>query len=89
MEKNINNNNNINNNTKIPQMENIQTTAAIFHMPVYSIRQLVLSGRVPAIRVGRRIFVNVDGFSEYLNTCTLTSAADEAPCEGRIGPIGR
>lgn len=70
-------------------MENITTTGKIFNIPVYSVRKMVLSGKVPAIRVGRRIFVNVDGFAEYLNSSKLTPEPepDEVATHSRITPI--
>lgn len=75
------------NSRKIPQIENIPIAAKIVGIPVYSMRQLVLSGRIPAIRVGRRIFVNVDRLIEYLNSSKLTPDAEKTASGGRIAPI--
>ena len=74
---------------KVPRMETIKTTAALFNLPVHFIRQKVTSGEIIAVRAGRRFLVNVDKLAEYLNSSKLTPEADEAASMGRIKPIGR
>lgn len=73
---------------KPPRMENIKTTAQLFDLPIYTVRNLVLSGRVNAVRSGKRIFVNTDKFAEFLNTSTLMTEPeiDEA---AKVNPIER
>ena len=44
---------------EVPDMATIKETAEIFKLPEYFIRQLVKSGKVIAIKSGRKIFVNV------------------------------
>lgn len=73
--------------SKVPRMESIPITAKIHGLPVNLVRQKVLSGEVPAIRAGRKILVNVDKFTEYLNNTKLTPEPDEAASSSRITPI--
>ena len=74
---------------KVPRMETIKTTAALFGLPVHLVRQKVAAGEVVAIKAGRKFLVNVDRFAEYLNNSKLTPEADETASNGRIQPIGR
>ena len=67
-------------------MEDIPTTAKILGLPVYTVRKMVLNGQTEAVRAGRRIFVNVDKFKEFLNTSRLT-AEPETDEAARIKPI--
>lgn len=69
------------------RFENIKKTAEIFGLPEYLVRQKVNSGEIVAIRSGRRIFVNIDKFAEYLNNSRLTPKVDEAANTGRMAPI--
>lgn len=52
----------------VPRMETIKNTAKLFGLSEHLVRQKVLSGEVVAIKAGRRYLVNVDKFTEYLNT---------------------
>ena len=72
---------------KVPRMETIKTTAALFNLPVHFVRQKVTSGEIVAVRAGRRFLVNVDKLAEYLNNSKLTPEPDEAANVGRIAPI--
>lgn len=74
---------------KVPRMETIKTTAALFNLPVHFIRQKVTSGEIVAVRAGRRFLVNVDKLAEYLNNSKLVPEPDEAASTCRIKPIGR
>lgn len=74
---------------KVPRMETIKTTAALFNLPVHFIRQKVTNGEIVAVRAGRRFLVNVDKLAEYLNNTKLTPEPDEAASVSRIQPIGR
>lgn len=73
----------------IPRMETIKKTAEIFGLPVHFVRCKVASGEVVAVRAGRRFLVNVDRFSEYLNSNTITPEAGELEVAraNRIRPI--
>lgn len=75
------------NEIKIPRMETIKTTAALFNLPVHFVRCKVASGEVVAVRAGRRFLVNVDKFAEYLNSSTITIESNEAAIEGKVYPI--
>ena len=75
------------NDLKPPRMETIATTAALFNLPVHLIRQKVAAGEIVAIKAGRKILVNIDKFTEYLNNTRLTPEPDEAASSSRITPI--
>ncbi len=72
---------------EIPQMVTIRETAEIFKLPEYFVRQLVKSGKVVAISAGKKSFVNVEKFAEYLNTGTVNSEEDEKSYSTDIKPI--
>ena len=61
-----------------PRMEKLKTAAELFGLSYYAVRQLVLSGTVPAVRLGGsgsrgKLLINCDALSEYLNKATLQS----------------
>ena len=68
---------------EVPDMATIKETAEIFKLPEYFVRQLVKSGKVIAIKSGRKIFVNVEKFAELLNTSVVN--ADENQNETSFG----
>lgn len=70
---------------KIPRMETIKNTAALFNLPVHFVRQKVNSGEIVAVRAGNKYLVNIDKFAEYLNTGTAKSEA--APPREKISRI--
>lgn len=74
---------------KIPRMETIKNTAALFNLPVHFVRQKVNSGEIVAVRAGNRYLVNVDKFADYLNTCTAADPARRSDKEStaKIKPI--
>lgn len=57
----------------VPRMETIKNTAKLFGLPEHIVRQKVLNGEVVAIKAGRRYLVNVDKFTEYLNSNKLST----------------
>lgn len=61
----------------VPRMETIKITAKIHGLPEHLVRQKVLSGEVVAIKAGRRYLVNVDKFTEYLNTNKLPAPYEQ------------
>ena len=73
------------NNIRVPRMRTIKETAELFSLPVHVIRQKVSNGEIVAVRAGRRFLVNVDRFSEYLNTCTIPQ--ERKAESGKIQPI--
>ena len=60
----------------LPHMENITKAAELFGLTRYAVRVLE-EGKIKAVRIGGRIFVNVDSMSEFFAACTL------APEEGK------
>lgn len=78
-----------------PHLETIAKTAELLGLPVYFVRQKVKSGEVVAVTAGRKTFVNVDKFIEYLNTATVkptnTDTANDEPTTNEFGisPIPR
>ena len=61
----------------LPHMENITKAAELFGLTRYAVRVLAEEGKIKAVRIGGRIFVNVDSMSEFFAACTL------APEEGK------
>lgn len=72
---------------EVPDMVTIKETAEIFKLPEYFVRQLVKSGRVTAIKSGRKIFVNVEKFAELLNTSVVNADEDQNEISFGIKPI--
>lgn len=65
----------------IPVMKSIPETAALFGVSQHLCRQLALSGKVKAVRVGgvrSKILVNLQSMSEYFDSCRLRE--DEECC---------
>lgn len=65
----------------IPVMKSIPDTAAMFGISQHLCRQLALSGKVKALRVGganSKILVNVGSMAEYFDSCKLHE--DEETC---------
>lgn len=70
--------NNIEITTNTPQMLGIKETALAFGIAQYHARQIALSGKVKAIRVGRsKILINQQSVSDYFNNCTLNASAEQ------------
>ncbi|MCU6720705.1 MULTISPECIES: helix-turn-helix domain-containing protein [Porcipelethomonas] len=72
---------------EVPDMATIKETAEIFKLPEYFVRQLVKSGKVIAIKSGRKIFVNVGKFAELLNTNMINADEDQNELSFGIKPI--
>lgn len=72
---------------KIPRMETIKNTAALFNLPVHFVRQKVNSGEIVAIRAGNKRLVNVEKFADYLNGITVTAKSETPVNDGKIKPI--
>lgn len=72
---------------KIPRMETIKNTAALFNLPVHFVRQKVNSGEIVAVRAGNRYLVNVDKLAEYLNSSTITDGTEKHSDQSRDARI--
>ncbi|MBR3419200.1 MAG: hypothetical protein IKG82_10970 [Oscillospiraceae bacterium] len=73
----------------IPVMKSIPDTAALFGISLHLCRQLALSGKVKAVRVGgdqSKILVNVQSMAEYFDSCKLHED-DESRSELRPIPV--
>lgn len=60
------------NENKIPEMLTVKDTAKKFGLSEYLIRTKAKSGEIVAVRIGKKLLINSDKFSEYLNTNTET-----------------
>ena len=60
----------------LPHMENITKAAELFGLTRYAVRVLAEEGKIKAVRIGGRIFVNVDSMSEFFAACTLSPEED-------------
>ena len=65
----------MNNTLKIPCMETITNTAALFNLPVHFVRAAVAKGDVVAVRAGRKFLVNLDSLAAFLSTGIPQGAA--------------
>ncbi|MBQ8922117.1 MAG: helix-turn-helix domain-containing protein [Oscillospiraceae bacterium] len=72
---------------RIPRMCGIDQIAEMFGISRYYARQLALSGKVAAVRVGRgKILVNADSVAAFFDDARIGSESQESP---RIIPIPR
>ena len=71
----------------IPRMETIKATAKMFGLAEHFIRQLVISGKIVAVKAGCKYLVNVDKLAEYLNTNTLEAVQETSEEAHGIKPI--
>lgn len=75
------------NNQNIPTMLGIKETAEHFGIAQHYARQLALSGKVKAVRVGRgKILINAQSVADFFNDSYITS---ENKCIRSIMPIIR
>ena len=63
------------NNTSIPIMRGIHDTAIAFGVTEYYMRQLAISGKVAAVRVGKggKILINQNSVSDYFNNSYIST----------------
>ena len=74
-------------NTSIPTMCGVKETARNFNIAEYHARQLALSGKVKAVRVGRgKILINQESVAEYFNSSYLIEDR-LAPADNGINPV--
>ena len=58
----------------IPEMLTVKQTAERFGIAQHHARQLALTGKVRAIRAGKKILINAQSAVNYFNTSTLISS---------------
>lgn len=58
----------------IPEMLTIKEAALKFGIAQHHARQLALTGRVRAVRAGKKILINAQSVVDYFNTSTLISS---------------
>ena len=58
----------------IPVMLTIKATAEKFGIAQHHARQLALTGKVRAVRAGKKILINAQSVVNYFNTSTLVSS---------------
>ena len=71
----------------VPHMITIAETARKYGVAAHFVRQLVSSGRVIAVRAGRKFLVNDVKFAEFLNTSRITEQAEDSENDNGITPI--
>lgn len=71
------------NENKIPVMLTVKDAAKRFNISEYLLRTKAKEGAFPAVMIGKKILINADRLTEYLNTNTLSSPHLPAPA-----PIG-
>lgn len=72
--------------TSIPEMLGVKETAERFGIAQHFARQLALSGKVKAVRVGRgKILINQASVAEYFNSAYLSVPEPDQP--SAIQPI--
>jgi len=77
-------------NYNAPRMEGIETVAEMFNIPKYRVRQLALTGQVPAIKCGaKKILINVDGFAEYLNNAHIGTEQSKPGISALLDQLNR
>ena len=63
---------------QIPIMLTVRETAAKFGIAQHHARQLALTGKIKAVRAGRKILINAQSVVNYFNTSTLISSDTHA-----------
>ena len=61
-------------NEYIPLVVTAKECAEMTNLPIFAIRRWICEGRFPVIRSGRRIFINMDKFREFLASDTGEAA---------------
>ena len=56
---------------RAPRMASIAEVSEMFGLSQYFVRKLAVCGRIKAVRISGRILINVDRFTEFLNSSTL------------------
>lgn len=71
----------INHDNVMPTMLTVRETAARFGIAQHYARQLALSGRVRAVRAGKKILINAQSVADYFNTCSLAATTENSEIE--------
>lgn len=58
-------------------MATVRETAEMFGVPTYFVRQKAKQGEIVAVMAGNKTLINVDRFTDYLNTHTITPDENE------------
>lgn len=66
-------------NQSIPIMLTVKQTAERFGIAQHHARQLALTGKVHALRAGRKILINAQSVAELFNTCSLSQSEGNQP----------
>ena len=70
------------------KMLTIPETAQYFGISQYYARQLALTGKVHAVRIGRnKILLNAKSIEDYFNSARLTDPEPDAPAKAGIRPV--
>ena len=67
----------------IPTMLSISETAKLLHLSEYFVRQVIKTGKVKSVKSGKKYFVNVDSFVEWLNTSSDTEERQTIEIDSR------
>lgn len=62
----------------LPHMENISKAAELFNMTRYAVRVLAEEGKIKAVRIGGRIYVNVDSMRDFFPRLHALARGSEA-----------
>ena len=62
------------NNNTLPVMLTVNQTAEVFGIAKHHARQLALTGKVKAVRAGKKILINQQSVSDYFNNNNLNSS---------------
>lgn len=70
-------------------MLSLREAAEVYGLSYYFLRQLALSGTIPAVRAGRsKILVNSEGLAAFLANARLTDKTDAPQVIGGIRVLG-
>lgn len=71
-----------------PVMLSVPETAENFNISQHYARQLALSGKVKAVRIGRgKILINQQSVSDFFNNCYINAPEPEPLKRGEIKPV--
>lgn len=61
-----------------PRMLSIRQTATLGILPEHALRQMEREGRLPSMKIGNKVLVNVDRLIEQLNALSGIENSEEA-----------
>ncbi|MBP5432672.1 hypothetical protein [Ruminococcus sp.] len=71
----------INHDNVIPTMLTVKETAVRFCIAQHYARQLALTGKVRAVRAGKKILINAQSVADYFNNCSLAGTKESIEIE--------